>query len=215
MDYDLTTYSLYPRKLSGLLGLITSPLIHGDFKHLVSNSIPILILGVGVFYFYNKVAYQVLIISYLSHGLWLWAFGREAYHLGASGLVYSFFSFLFFSGVLRKNINLLAISLLVAFWYGSMIWGIFPQNKPISWEGHLMGFIAGIVLAIYYRHEGPQAKIYQWEIDEEIEDEDEGPPYWEIGYKQKVNKRDNKTDQSREKDKVKYHYTKNKDKRDE
>ncbi len=215
MDYDLTTYSLYPRKLSGLLGLITSPLIHGDFKHLVSNSIPILILGVGVFYFYNKVAYQVLIISYLSHGLWLWAFGREAYHLGASGLVYSFFSFLFFSGVLRKNINLLAISLLVAFWYGSMIWGIFPQNKPISWEGHLMGFIAGIVLAIYYRHEGPQAKIYQWEIDEEIEDEDEGPPYWEIGYKQKVNKRDNKTDHSRENDNVKYHYTKNKDKRDE
>lgn len=171
MDYDFTPYSLYPRKISGLLGIITSPLLHANFKHLVSNSVPILILGIGVFYFYNKVAWQVLVISYIVHGIGLWAFGREAYHLGASGLVYSFFSFLFFSGIIRKNVNLMAISLAVAFWYGSMIWGIFPQKQPISWEGHLMGFIAGIVLAVYYKKQGPQPKIYQWELDEENEEE--------------------------------------------
>jgi len=210
MDYDFTSYSLYPRKLSGMIGIITSPLLHADFKHLLSNSVPILILGVGVFYFYNKVAYQVLIISYLAHGLWLWAFGRESYHLGASGLVYSFFSFLFFSGIIRKNINLLAISLTVAFWYGSMIWGIFPQKQPISWEGHLMGFIAGLILAIYYRHKGPQPKIYQWEIDEEEDDEDKETAYWEIAYKNKIQEPERSSNNSQEGKDIKYHYSENK-----
>lgn len=214
MNYDFSSYGLYPRKISGLLGIITSPFLHANMNHLISNSVPLLILGVGVFYFYNKIAYQVLLVSFIANGLWLWVFGREAYHIGASGLIYSFFSFLFFSGIIRKNINLMAISLFVAFWYGSMIWGIFPQKKPISWEGHLMGFIAGTVLSIVYRKDGPQPKVYQWEIDEENEYEEEGNAYWEIGYSGKMNYIDKKTDHSQESGDIKYHYVKDKRQKD-
>ncbi|MFC2121421.1 rhomboid family intramembrane serine protease [Bacteroidota bacterium] len=214
MDYDFAPYSLYPRKLSGLLGIITSPLLHSGIKHLVSNSVPVLVLGLGVFYFYNKVAYKVLLISYFAQGIWLWCFGREAYHLGASGLIYSFFSFLFLSGIIRKNINLLAISLFVAFWYGSMIWGIFPVDRPVSWEGHLMGLIAGAVLAVYYRKQGPQQKIYDWELEEKIEDEAETEefPYWKIGINTREKAINEKTDHSNFDEGIKYHYIKKKGK---
>ena len=175
---DFAFLGIFPLKVKGLIGIFTAPLIHSDFEHLIANSIPILILGTGVFYFYNKVAYKVFFLSYFIANIWIWVGARQAYHIGASGLVYSFASFLFFSGAIRKNIKLMAISLLVVFLYGSMIWGILPIQPHVSWESHLMGGIAGMVLAIYYRSYGPKRKIYSWELeDEETEDED---PYWEI-----------------------------------
>lgn len=173
---DLKFLGIYPLKTEGLIGIITSPLIHSNFSHLSANSLPILILGTAIFYFYRGISFQVFFLIYFLSGLWLWFGGREAHHIGASGLIYGMGSFLFVSGIIRRDTRLLAVSLIVIFAYGSLIWGIFPDffpDKRISWEGHLMGLISGVVLAIFYRKSGPQRKIYSWEFEEEYEDDDD------------------------------------------
>jgi hypothetical protein len=106
---------------------------------------------------------------WLFTGFWVWLLARESAHIGASGLIYGLVCFLFFSGILRKDTRLMAVSLLVTFLYGSMVWGILPIDQSISWESHLFGSVAGFFCAIYFRHEGPQRPKAQWEIDEEIE----------------------------------------------
>jgi len=178
---DFGFLGIFPQKANGLIGILTAPLIHSDFQHLIANSVPLLILGTGLFYFYNKIAFKVFFLSYLIANIWIWFGARQAYHIGASGLVYSFASFLFFSGVVRKNVKLMAISLLVIFLYGSMIWGVLPIQPQISWESHLMGAIAGAILALYYKNQGPPPKRYSWEFEDE-EDFDEEDRYWEIDH---------------------------------
>ncbi|NOQ27571.1 MAG: rhomboid family intramembrane serine protease [Bacteroidales bacterium] len=182
LNLDFTSLGIFPLRIKGLTGILTAPLIHSDFGHLIANSIPILILGTGLFYFYNKIAYKVFFLSYFIANIWIWFGARQAYHIGASGLVYSFASFLFFSGVLSRNMKLMAISLLVVFLYGSMVWGVLPIQPHISWESHLMGAIAGLVLAIYYKDKGPARRKYSWELEDEDEDDeaDGEEKYWEI-----------------------------------
>lgn len=170
-------FGIYPLTLKGLSGILFSPLIHADMAHLYANTIPFLTLGIGLFYFYNKIAYKVFFLIYIITGTWVWFSAREAYHIGASGIVYGLASFVFFSGIIRKDFRLMAVSLITVFLYGSMIWGIFPIHKRISWESHLMGGIAGLLMAIFYRKEGPKKIEYSWESepegDTEKEDEDE------------------------------------------
>lgn len=182
---DFTFLGIFPLTTKGLIGIFTAPLIHADFNHLIANSIPLLILGTGVFYFYNKVAYKVFFLSYFIANIWIWLSAREAYHIGASGLVYSFASFLFFSGVFCKNIKLMAISLLVVFLYGSMVWGVLPLQERISWESHLMGAIAGLVLSVYFKDRGPKRKIYSWELEDEEDNELNEDKYWEVDIESK------------------------------
>ncbi len=165
-DWDIYHYGIYPQDISGLKGIIFSPFIHGSFSHLASNSIPLLVLGSALFYFYREVAPRVVIASILITGIWVWIIARESYHIGASGVVYSLAAFLFVSGILRRHPRLMALSLLVAFLYGGMVWGIFPIKDHISWESHLMGLIAGVILALFYRGYGPQRPVYSWELDE-------------------------------------------------
>lgn len=186
LDLDLAFLGIFPQKAKGLIGIFTAPLIHADMSHLLANSVPILILGTGLFYFYNKIAFKVFFLSYFIANIWIWIGARQAYHIGASGLVYSFASFLFVSGVIRRNVKLMSISLLVVFLYGSMVWGVLPLQPHISWESHLMGAIAGIVLAFYYREQGPRRNLYSWELEDEddVPDEDK---YWEIGMETKEN----------------------------
>jgi len=181
LEKDFGFLGIFPQKAKGLIGILTAPLIHSDFQHLIANSVPLLILGTGVFYFYNKIALKVFFLSYLIANIWIWFGARQAYHIGASGLVYSFASFLFFSGIISKNAKLIAISLLVIFLYGSMIWGVLPIQPHISWESHLLGAIAGGVLAFYYKNQGPPPKKYSWEFedDEELDEEDR---YWEMDH---------------------------------
>lgn len=169
---DLFYYGIKPREISGLIGIIASPFIHSNFSHLINNSVPFLFLLAAIFYFYQKVAWQVLWISYLLGGILVWIFARSSYHIGASGLVYSFASFLFTSGIIRRNINLMAISLLVIFLYGSLIWGIFPYRPDMSFESHLIGLIIGVLLAMYYRHEGPGPTKFISDMEEEDENDD-------------------------------------------
>jgi membrane associated rhomboid family serine protease len=162
------TYGIYPLHIESIPGIIFSPLIHSDIHHLISNSIPLLLLTTALFYFYRPLAFRVLVLLWIVTGLCVWIGGREAYHIGASGLVYGEASFLFFSGIIRGDAKLASISLLVIFLYGSMIWGIFPIIPEISWESHLFGGFSGLLFAIIYRNEGPQRQVYQ-----EDEDEDE------------------------------------------
>lgn len=148
---DLGLYGILPRTFKGSLGIITGPLIHGDAIHLMSNTIPLIILGVGLFYFYHRIALEVFFWIYLASGFWVWIIGREAYHIGSSGLVYGLVMFIFWGGILRKNPRSLAISMIIFFLYGGMIYGLFPFDDSISWESHIMGSVAGIFLAFYFK----------------------------------------------------------------
>lgn len=173
-DLDFHTYGIYPLHSKGLVGILTAPLVHADFSHLFSNSSSIFILLSGIFYFYRPVAFRFFLLSYLFTGIWVWFGARgNSYHIGASGLVYAYVSFLFLSGIIRKYLPLMAVSLLVVFWYGSLIWGIFPADEHISWESHLWGLVAGIVLAINYKKYGPQKPEIIWDDD----DGDDNEPF--------------------------------------
>ena len=167
--FSFIQFGVYPQSLNGLKGILLSPFIHKDFTHLLNNSYPIIILGGMLFSFYKKIAPQLFLWLFFISGFWLWIIGRPSFHIGASGIIYALASFLFISGIIRKNPRLSAVSMVIIFLYGSMIWGILPTKEPISWEGHLSGFVAGILVAIFYRNEGPKRKKYQWEIDEELE----------------------------------------------
>lgn len=177
---ELMYYGIYPLKTTALKGIITHIFIHANMAHLISNSFPLFFLMWCLFYFYKPLAWIVFIVIYISTGLWLWLFGREAWHIGASGIIYGLASFLFTSGVLRKEKKLMALSLLIIFLYGSMVWGIFPIQPNISWEAHLLGLIAGIVVAIYYKKQGPQPPKPQWEDDDDDNDDDDENAYWKV-----------------------------------
>ncbi len=175
----LNEYGLYPLQAKGITGIFTSPFLHADLAHLFANSVPLLILGAFLFYFYKELAWKVLFWLIIITGVWVWAFARGgAPHIGASGVIYGLASFLIFSGIIRRESSLMVLTLLVTFLYGGLIWGIFPQfypNKPVSWESHGMGFLAGVVIALFYRNQGPQRKRYEWE-DDDIDDGEDA--YW-------------------------------------
>lgn len=185
-EFGISLYKLGIRPLSweGLPGIILSPLVHEDAKHLFNNSLPLLILGSAVFYFYSDVAFRLILISWIGTGLLVWLVGRDSWHIGASGLVYSFAAFLFVSGIIRRYMRLLALSLLVAYLYGSMVWGMFPfVDLHISWEAHMMGALCGVVLAFWFRNEGPQRPEPEW-LDE---DDDQTDPVKETADYLKIN----------------------------
>jgi len=169
-------FGIYPLTIEGLPGILLSPFIHADFGHLFNNSIPLLFLSTALFYFYSDIAIRIFSWTYFLTGFLVWIAGRQAYHIGASGLVYGLASFLFFSGIIKRYFRLVALSLLIVFLYGSMIWGLFPGiYVNISWESHMLGFISGILLAVWYRSEGPQEPVYEWldEEEEEMNEEEE------------------------------------------
>ena len=165
-------YGVLPRTIEGLKGVFLSPFIHSDWKHLTNNALPLFVLTATLGFFYKGIAKEVFLWSWLTSGLWLWAIGRPNFHIGASGLLYALASFLFFSGFIRKHTKLMSISMFVVFLYGGMVWGIFPMKKHISWEGHLAGALAGLILAYWFKDNGPSRQIYQYEIDEALEDQE-------------------------------------------
>jgi membrane associated rhomboid family serine protease len=170
---SLAELGIFPLHVEGLPGILLSPFIHGSYSHLISNSVPFLVLSFALFYFYRSLAYRIFILIYILSGICVWLGGRESWHIGASGLVYGLASFLFFSGIFRRDMNLLTISIIVVFLYGSMFWGIFPLKPEISWESHLWGAASGLVLSWYYRHQGPIRPVPSWENEPEEESEEE------------------------------------------
>ena len=177
-DVSFVSYGIHPRDWVGLRGIIFGPFIHGDWKHLVNNSVPLLLLGTSLFYFYKRTAWYVWLYGWFISGLWVWVAARGSFHIGASGLVYVLAFYLFFSGVFNRNLNMMGISLLVIFLYGSMIWGIFPIEDGISWESHLFGGVLGLAMAFVFRKDGPQRKKFR--LDDGIDELEErfGEEYW-------------------------------------
>lgn len=177
LGIDLGRYGVAPHTLRGLVGVFTLPFLHGSWEHLLSNTVPILVLGTALYYCYPSLANRVLLITYLASGLLTWCIGNPAStHIGASAIVYGLNLFLIFSGFIRGNRLLIVISLIMVFLYGSFIWGMIPSlaiPQNISWEGHLSGAIIGVLLAVFLRKEGPQKEIYHWEEDEENDEENE------------------------------------------
>lgn len=182
---NFNKYGVRPGEFYGLRGIFFSPFIHSDTKHLFNNSIPLFVLLLGLFYFYKQVAYKVLVLGALLTGLLTWFIARDSYHIGASGVVYLLFSFVFFSGVIRNHYRLIAFSLVTIFLYGSMVWLIFPTEDRISWEGHLSGFMSGVLFAFLYRRIGIVKEDFEFSetefdlmFDEEgnlIKNEEEDP----------------------------------------
>jgi membrane associated rhomboid family serine protease len=166
---SFSRHGVLPRSLEGIPGIVLYPFIHGDWKHVANNSAALLVLGTMMFHFYHEVAVRSILWMFILSGLWLWIGGRPNYHIGASGMVYALFGFLFLSGILRKHLKLMALSMLVVFLYGSLVWGIFPMEEHISWEGHLFGLIAGMGVALAYRDRGPQRPKYSWDLTDEEE----------------------------------------------
>ncbi|HNV95983.1 MAG TPA: rhomboid family intramembrane serine protease [Bacteroidales bacterium] len=179
-DLDFSHLGVYPLHVKGIPGIFLSPLIHGNFEHLISNSLPLLVLGTMLFYFYPTSAFKVFVLIYFVTGIWVWFGARPAFHIGSSGIVYGLASFIFTCGALLRNIRLMAVSLLVVFLYGSLIWGLFPIDWRISWESHLSGFVLGIVLAFIYKNENyyPENEP-EWMNEEEKEETDNEIPYWQ------------------------------------
>nr|WP_299343335.1 rhomboid family intramembrane serine protease [Allomuricauda sp.] len=170
--FNFNEYGIYPRKPIGLRGVFFSPFIHGSVEHLYNNTIPLAVLTAFLFYFYRKVAFKTLIWGVLLSGLLTWLIGRPSYHIGASGIIYVLASFIFFKGIIAKHFRWIALSLIVVFIYGSMIWYIFPVKDGISWEGHLSGFLTGLVLAFLLRIETPLEKRFDWEKEDYNEQDD-------------------------------------------
>ena len=170
MHWDLSHLGIYPMEKRGVFGILTHPLIHSGFSHLLANTLPLFFLSWCLFYFYRGIAGKIFILIWIGAGLLTFIIGKPGWHIGASGLIYGLAFFLFFSGILRKHVPLVALSLLVTFLYGSLVWNMFPQfaSSTTSWEGHLGGAAAGIAAAILFRHKGPQQP--ELFIDEEEED---------------------------------------------
>ncbi len=183
LGLHLYEFGVFPQKESGLLGIITSPLIHGDWEHLRNNSISLFALSAGLMFFYPRKALPVILIAWLLSGLGVWIWARESYHIGASGLIYALAAFIFISGLLRAHPNLLALSMLVVFLYGSFIWGMVPADPRVSYEAHISGAVIGVLLAVYFRNSPPRnfPKPFSYEdIDDDLSQEIEryGPDYW-------------------------------------
>ena len=151
---NFSHYGLRPRSLEGLPGILRMHWIHGDPKdHLLSNLLALVPLSFSLFYFYPRMAWRVVAGLHAITGIWVWIAARDAWHIGASGIVYGIAFFLFFSGIFRKDKVAMAVALITVFFHGNMIWGTLPFFSPpgVSWEGHLFGGLAGILLAFYFR----------------------------------------------------------------
>jgi membrane associated rhomboid family serine protease len=148
---NLSVFGILPREPLGMIGVVTSPLIHADVVHLISNTFPLLFLGTALYFFYGSVATRVFAICYLGSGILVWVFARPIFHIGASGLIYGLAAFLITSGIFRKDRKSLFIALVVVLAYGGLVWGLLPSVPGISWESHVAGIIAGGAAAFYYR----------------------------------------------------------------
>jgi membrane associated rhomboid family serine protease len=174
LGLGLYRLGVYPGEQHGLWGILYAPLIHGSWSHLASNSFALLLLGVALLYGYPRAARQVLALVYIGSGIGVWLFARHSYHIGASGLTHGMMFFIFTTGILRGDRFSIALSMIVFFLFGGMVWTIFPQEPGISYESHFFGAVCGVLAAFLFRDRDPRPaeKKYSWE-DEDDENGDD------------------------------------------
>ena len=181
---DFSFLGIKPLQMDGIPGIFLFHFLHGSWSHLFANTLPIIVLGACLYYFYKPIATKIGLVLLFSTGLLTWCGARGGIHIGASALIYGLAFFLMPSGFIRRNKNLVIVSFLVIFLYGSLVWGLYPKyaiDNHISWEGHLSGFIMGIALAIFYRKEGPQREIEEDDDDtDDSESSDDSDNYWDV-----------------------------------
>ena len=169
---DFGFLGTYPRQFWGLRGILTSPLIHADMQHLISNSVPIFLLTSTIFFFYQKVATRAYLMIYILTGLMVWIFARNVFHIGASGVVYGLVSFIFWNGIFRRSLQSIVLALVVTVLYSGYFAGILPNQEGISWESHLLGGLVGIFVAYYFKEEmeaDESEQLASWELEPESE----------------------------------------------
>jgi membrane associated rhomboid family serine protease len=180
LGLGLIRFGLRPRQLQGLTGIFTAPLLHGGAEHLFSNTLPLIVSLTTILYLYPRAAMRVIPVIWIGSGLMGWMIGRPSLHFGASGFVYGLLAYVFISGILRLDMRSVAVSVMVWFLYGSMIWGVLPIRPNMSWELHLSGAILGVALAIAYRRwDVTPVKRYAWEDDDSVPEwfpQQETPP---------------------------------------
>ena len=171
---DLARLGVYPREPLGLTGILSAPLVHGSWLHLVSNSFALLVLGSVLLYGYPRTALPLVVLTWLGSGLGVWLFGRASYHFGASGLTHGLMFFIFVSGILRHDRLSIALSMIVFFLYGGMVWTVFPTEPGVSFESHFFGALMGLVGAFLFfgRDPLPPEKHYDWEGEDKPDDDD-------------------------------------------
>jgi membrane associated rhomboid family serine protease len=169
--YRFNNYGVFPRTWQGLRGILFSPFIHGSLKHVWNNTVPLFLLSAAVIYFYRSQRWTIFLIGLLGSGLITWVIGREANHIGASGFIFMLMSFIFFKGIITGYYRFVAVSLIIMFLYGGMLWYLFPIEPHISWEGHVGGFSTGFLLAVFlpvvYSKD-----TYEWEKEEFVPEND-------------------------------------------
>ena len=175
LGLQLYRLGVYPGELHGMWGILFAPLIHGSWNHLASNSFALLILGTVLLYGYPRTAKPVLALVYIGSGIGVWLFARHSFHFGASGLTHGIMFFIFTTGILRRDKLSIALSMIVFFLYGGMVWSIFPQEPNISYESHFFGAVSGVAAAFLFRgrDSAPPVKTYDWENEEDTESEDD------------------------------------------
>ncbi|NQY07566.1 MAG: rhomboid family intramembrane serine protease [Flavobacteriaceae bacterium] len=170
--FNFAHFGIRPLKFTGLKGILFSPWIHSGIEHLYHNTIPLFVLSSALAFFYRDHFWKVIIVGILGTGIITWLIGRPSFHIGASGLIYVLASFLFFKGIIAFHFRLIAISLSVVFYYGSMIWYLFPVEDGVSWEGHLSGAIIGVLLAFFVQIKVDKSPKYEWQKDDFDENSD-------------------------------------------
>lgn len=183
LGYHLKAWGLKPRTWEGFPGILSIHFLHGDLEHITQNSMAFFVLNSFLFYFYRTIALPVFFALMLLSPTILWFAGREGNHIGASVLIYAEFAFLLLSGIIRDNPQLKRVALVVVLYYGSLVWYVFPVDKKISWEGHACGFFIGTLAAFWWRKQGPQRRVYQYELEPELPDDENA--YWKIPSEEK------------------------------
>lgn len=179
-DLGLYRHGIRPRTLSGLQGILFAPLLHGGWEHVINNSSACLVLGWFMVYFFPSIVGRFVLGTALFSGVFVWLFGRDSYHIGASGVVYGLAAYLFFTGAFRRQVPMMAVSAIVVFLYGSMWWNVLPLDPGISWEAHLGGALYGIGAAWAYRGLAPAHVPPPIVLEDDPDDEDQ-PPLGEGG----------------------------------
>ncbi|MDR2013976.1 MAG: rhomboid family intramembrane serine protease [Rhodanobacter sp.] len=171
--WPLDDLGIEPRRLHGLIGVLTAPLAHASFEHLMSNTLPVGLLATLTLYCYPRAARIALPMIWLLSGAAVWLFARDSVHVGASGIAHGLMLFLFVMGLLRRDRLAVVTSLVVFFLYGGMLLSVLPGEVHISFEYHLAGALSGLLAAFLLRMRDPPPprKHYSWEDETDTEPE--------------------------------------------